>query len=169
MTTRRAIISWWSSFRNGEYIRMLDCTCFWTRFFRCLYRFDKNDMLRVVRALAIFRPSLIALQTPLAEEDEIFVERCFQRSLVVRINHQMIIQSTKWRISSSGIGKTDIIQWHTYRGVETDRRNLPCWTWILSIDRMEKGGAGQCQWRKVHLWGQYPSRCHSTCPSHCLP
>lgn len=43
---------------------------------------DKNDMLRVVRALSIFRPSLIAMQMPLTEEDEIFVERCFQRSLI---------------------------------------------------------------------------------------
>jgi hypothetical protein len=46
---------------------------------------EKNDMLRVVRALAIFRPSLIAMQMPLTEEDEIFVERCFQRSLIVRL------------------------------------------------------------------------------------
>lgn len=46
--------------------------------------FEKNDILRVVRALAIFRPSLIALQMPLSEEDEVFVERCFQRSLLVR-------------------------------------------------------------------------------------
>jgi hypothetical protein len=47
--------------------------------------FDKNDILRVVRALAIFRPSLIALQMPLTEEDEVFVERCVQRSLIVSI------------------------------------------------------------------------------------
>ncbi|KAF8581608.1 hypothetical protein K439DRAFT_214703 [Ramaria rubella] len=45
-------------------------------------RFDKNDILRVVRALAIVRPSLIALQMPLTEEDEVFVEKCFQRSLL---------------------------------------------------------------------------------------
>jgi len=45
-------------------------------------RFEKNDILRIVRALAIFRPSLIALQMPLTEEDEIFVEKCFQRSLL---------------------------------------------------------------------------------------
>jgi hypothetical protein len=44
--------------------------------------FEKNDILRVVRALAIFRPSLIALQMPLTEEDEIFVEKAFQRSLI---------------------------------------------------------------------------------------
>ncbi|KZT62074.1 hypothetical protein CALCODRAFT_426792 [Calocera cornea HHB12733] len=45
-------------------------------------RFDKNDILRVVRALAIFRPSLIALQMPLSEEDETFVEKSFQRTLI---------------------------------------------------------------------------------------
>ena len=47
-------------------------------------RFDKNDILRIVRALAIFRPSLIALQMPLTEEDEVFVEKSLQRSLIVR-------------------------------------------------------------------------------------
>lgn len=48
-------------------------------------RFDKNDILRVVRALAIFRPSLIALQMPMSQKDEIFVERALQRSLLVRL------------------------------------------------------------------------------------
>ncbi|KAI9456508.1 hypothetical protein BJY52DRAFT_1275841 [Lactarius psammicola] len=46
------------------------------------FRFEKNDILRIVRALAIFRPSLIALQMPLTEEDEIFVEKCVQRSVI---------------------------------------------------------------------------------------
>lgn len=45
-------------------------------------RFEKNDILRIVRALAIFRPSLIALQMPLSVDDEVFVEKCFQRSLL---------------------------------------------------------------------------------------
>lgn len=45
-------------------------------------RFEKNDILRIVRALAIFRPSLIALQMPLSLEDEVFVEKCFQRTLL---------------------------------------------------------------------------------------
>ncbi|KXN91038.1 Transcription activator of gluconeogenesis ERT1 [Leucoagaricus sp. SymC.cos] len=45
-------------------------------------RFEKNDILRIVRALAIFRPSLIALQMPLSPDDEVFVEKCFQRSLL---------------------------------------------------------------------------------------
>jgi hypothetical protein len=45
-------------------------------------RFEKDDILRIVRALAIFRPSLIALQMPLSREDEVFVEKCFQRTLM---------------------------------------------------------------------------------------
>jgi len=45
-------------------------------------RFEKNDILRIVRALAIFRPSLIALQMPLSFDDEVFVEKCFQRTLL---------------------------------------------------------------------------------------
>lgn len=48
-------------------------------------RFEKNDILRIVRALAIFRPSLIALQMPLSLDDEVFVEKCFQRSLLVSL------------------------------------------------------------------------------------
>ncbi|KAF8348318.1 transcription activator of gluconeogenesis ERT1 [Amanita rubescens] len=45
-------------------------------------RFEKDDILRIVRALAIFRPSLIALQMPLSRDDEVFVEKCFQRTLL---------------------------------------------------------------------------------------
>ena len=54
-------------------------------FFLFTSRFEKNDILRIVRALAIFRPSLIALQMPLSLDDEIFVEKCFQRTLLVRV------------------------------------------------------------------------------------
>lgn len=46
------------------------------------HNFEKNDILRVVRALAAFRPSLIALQMPMSEDDEIFLERSFQRTLI---------------------------------------------------------------------------------------
>ncbi|KAL5523670.1 hypothetical protein ACEPAG_7843 [Sanghuangporus baumii] len=48
-----------------------------------LYKqFNKNDILRVIRALAIYRPSLIALQAPMSEEDFIFMEKCLRRSLL---------------------------------------------------------------------------------------
>ena len=58
-----------------------------------LGRFEKNDILRIVRALAIFRPSLIALQMPMTDEDEVFVERCFQRSLIASL-FSRVVQST---------------------------------------------------------------------------
>ncbi|KAI9511158.1 hypothetical protein F5148DRAFT_1173060 [Russula earlei] len=63
------------------------------------FRFEKNDILRIVRALAIFRPSLIALQMPLSEEDEIFVEKCVQRS-VIELNKLIAYSGTPtvvWR------------------------------------------------------------------------
>ncbi|WWC86981.1 uncharacterized protein L201_001862 [Kwoniella dendrophila CBS 6074] len=44
--------------------------------------FEQHDILRVARALASFRPSLIALQMPMSEEDEIFLEKSFQRTLI---------------------------------------------------------------------------------------
>lgn len=64
--------------------------------------FNQASILRVVRALAAFRPSLIALQyvcsiyyeayrskliilrMPLTTEDEVFLEKSFQRTLIVR-------------------------------------------------------------------------------------
>ncbi|TYJ53591.1 hypothetical protein B9479_005796 [Cryptococcus floricola] len=44
--------------------------------------FETPDVLRVVQSLASFRPSLIALQMPMSEEDEVFLERSFQRTLL---------------------------------------------------------------------------------------
>ena len=43
---------------------------------------NKSDALRIIRALSVYRPSLIALQMPLTTEDEVFVERSFQRTLI---------------------------------------------------------------------------------------
>lgn len=44
--------------------------------------FEQRDVLRVVKALASYRPSLIALQMPMSEDDEIFLEKSFQRTLI---------------------------------------------------------------------------------------
>jgi PAS domain-containing protein len=43
---------------------------------------SKEDMMRVCRAMASIRPSLIALIMNLTREDLIFMERCFQRTLL---------------------------------------------------------------------------------------
>ncbi|CAO1623590.1 unnamed protein product [Jaminaea pallidilutea] len=45
-------------------------------------KFEKAEVLRIVRALGLFRPSLIALQMPLTDEDEVFVERSIQRTIL---------------------------------------------------------------------------------------
>ena len=43
---------------------------------------SKSDVRRIIRALSVYRPSLIALQMPLSVDDEIFIERSFQRTLI---------------------------------------------------------------------------------------
>ena len=40
-------------------------------------------MMRVCRAMAMFRPSFIALIMNLTPEDLIFMEKCFQRTILV--------------------------------------------------------------------------------------
>jgi hypothetical protein len=59
--------------------------------------FERKEILRVVHSLASYRPSLIALQyvppistrygangrMPMSEEDEVFLEKSFQRTLIV--------------------------------------------------------------------------------------
>ncbi|ORZ13431.1 hypothetical protein BCR41DRAFT_355750 [Lobosporangium transversale] len=45
-------------------------------------RMDKEEMMRVCRAMAMFRPSFIALIMNLTPEDLIFMETCFQRTIL---------------------------------------------------------------------------------------
>ncbi|KAG0305540.1 Transcriptional regulator of nonfermentable carbon utilization, partial [Dissophora globulifera] len=45
-------------------------------------RMDKEEMMRVCRAMAMFRPSFIALIMNLTPEDLIFMETCFQRTVL---------------------------------------------------------------------------------------
>ncbi|KAJ3328859.1 Transcriptional regulator of nonfermentable carbon utilization [Blyttiomyces sp. JEL0837] len=45
-------------------------------------RMEKKDIMRICRALAQFRPSFMALIMNLSEEDLIFMEKCFQRTLM---------------------------------------------------------------------------------------
>ncbi|KAF9183116.1 Transcriptional regulator of nonfermentable carbon utilization [Haplosporangium sp. Z 767] len=45
-------------------------------------RMDKDEMMRVCRAMAMFRPSFIALIMNLTPEDLIFMETCFQRTVL---------------------------------------------------------------------------------------
>ncbi|TPX36229.1 hypothetical protein SmJEL517_g01544 [Synchytrium microbalum] len=45
-------------------------------------RMKKPDMMRIVRAMARFRPSFLSQISALSEEDLIFMEKCFQRNLL---------------------------------------------------------------------------------------
>ena len=111
--------------------------------------FDKNDILRVVRALAIFRPSLIALQMPLTEEDEIFVEKCFQRSLIVRtVTNGLFILLTSF---DTGARKAYLVQWHSNSCLETYWRDMSRWHGIQHANGMEPGRARRPA--KIYLRG----------------
>jgi hypothetical protein len=46
-------------------------------------RFQKQELLRISIAMAKYRPSFIALTKTLKEEDLVFMEKCFQRTLMV--------------------------------------------------------------------------------------
>lgn len=45
-------------------------------------RFEKQDLLRIARAIVGYRPSFIALTKTLREEDLTFMEVCFQRTML---------------------------------------------------------------------------------------
>ncbi|KAJ3184852.1 Transcriptional regulator of nonfermentable carbon utilization [Gaertneriomyces sp. JEL0708] len=45
-------------------------------------RMEKNDIIRICRALAGFRPSFMAQIMNLSEEDLLFMEKCFQRTIM---------------------------------------------------------------------------------------
>jgi len=46
-------------------------------------RMDRHDLLKICKALAQIRPSLISTVKPLVRADLILMERCFQRALLV--------------------------------------------------------------------------------------
>lgn len=95
-------------------------------------RFEKNDILRVVRAIAIVRPSLIALQMPLSEEDEVFVEKCFQRSLLVSVGE-------KAHFKCDPCGLPILLQ--------TVDRMLPLWQELEKL--ISFSGTPTCVWRRT--------------------
>ncbi|CDH54364.1 hypothetical pas domain protein [Lichtheimia corymbifera JMRC:FSU:9682] len=45
-------------------------------------RMSSDDLMRISRALALFRPSFLALIMNLTEEDLVFMEKCVQRTLL---------------------------------------------------------------------------------------
>ncbi|KAL7419012.1 Transcriptional regulator of nonfermentable carbon utilization [Cryptotrichosporon argae] len=61
--------------------------------------FDKTEVLRVVKALAAYRPSLIALQVNMSKEDEVFLEQAFQRTMIELEKQEALSDTPKaiWR------------------------------------------------------------------------
>ncbi|KAI8969352.1 hypothetical protein BDF20DRAFT_991129 [Mycotypha africana] len=45
-------------------------------------KMNRDDLMRISRALALFRPSFLSIIMNLTEEDLVFMERCFQRTLL---------------------------------------------------------------------------------------
>ncbi|KAI9470657.1 MAG: hypothetical protein EXX96DRAFT_365248 [Benjaminiella poitrasii] len=45
-------------------------------------KMDRKDLMRISRALSMFRPSFLSLIMNLTEEDLVFMEKCFQRTLL---------------------------------------------------------------------------------------
>jgi hypothetical protein len=46
-------------------------------------RMSREDLMRISRALALFRPSVLASMMNLTEDDLVFTEKCLQRTLLV--------------------------------------------------------------------------------------
>lgn len=46
-------------------------------------RMNREDLMRISRSLALFRPSFLALIMNLTEDDLVFMEQCIQRTLLV--------------------------------------------------------------------------------------
>lgn len=44
---------------------------------------SREDLMRISRALALFRPSVLASMMNLTEDDLVFTEKCLQRTLLV--------------------------------------------------------------------------------------
>lgn len=96
----------------------------------------------MVRALAIFRPSLIALQMPMSEEDEVFVEKCFQRSLVVSTHAVSHWSRCELIVSGrhQGTGQTRLLQRYPDARMAPDGRDLSCRTRVLHAHWLGEGG-----------------------------
>lgn len=48
-------------------------------------RMGRDELMRISKALALFRPSVLASMMNLTEDDLIFTEKCLQRTLLVCI------------------------------------------------------------------------------------
>jgi hypothetical protein len=71
-------------FVKQKYVRISFSSLHWVLKRMTVYnRMEKKDIMRIMKALADFRPSFLALIMNLYEEDLIFMEKSFQRALIV--------------------------------------------------------------------------------------
>ena len=133
-------------------------------------RFEKNDILRIVRALATFRPSLIALQMPLTEEDEVrLLSPCFPSSrFLIYSSRGTDIRRTDFPTDPGRTQQTHLILRYPYRRLAQNGRDLFGRDRVLFVDGMETRGTswdGECEWsddewgweswrREIHLRGK---------------
>ena len=119
------------------------------------HRFEKNDILRIIRALATFRPSLIALQMPLSEEDEVSLQFGDESR---RCSAHTTISKSDFRRTDipADLGRTEqayLILWNADCRLETDGRDLSRRYRILFAHGMESRGIAR---KEVYLRGESP-------------
>ena len=66
-------------------------------------RMGQDELMRISRALAMFRPSFISTMVSLTEEDLIYMEKCVQRTLMVRFDILVHVPATQRTTLSPGI------------------------------------------------------------------
>lgn len=86
---------------------------------------------------------------PLTEEDEVFVEKCFQRSLLVC--HHPWLHHHIFLTKGAGVGQAHLFWWHANCRLAPHRRNLSRRVRVHNADRL---GARGTRWKiQVHLRG----------------
>ena len=120
--------------------------------------FERKEILRVVHSLASYRPSLIALQyvpvpiascgiqggladkrrMPMSEEDEVFLEKSFQRTLIVSLP----VASFRYGDNAVlrhlvGTGEADFVLRDPYCRLASNGGGLLCQSRILLVGQTE--------------------------------
>ena len=125
-----------------------------------MLRFDKNDILRIIRALATFRPSLIALQMPLTEEDEVRLRRLTARPRPSRADS--FWRATDFRRANipthaRRTQQAHLVLGHADRSLAQDGRDLLGRDRVLPAYGLE---AGRARRQEIHLRGSFLSLIH---------
>lgn len=85
-------------------------------------RMGQDELMRISRALAMFRPSFISTMVSLTEEDLIYMEKCVQRTLMVR-SHSRSCTCISHLTMKTGIREAYQLFRYTHSGLAEDRRD----------------------------------------------